>query len=151
MLEQSQILMEFNIGSYNGTMRLEIFVNDNLIEVHDQFLSDRFTTNLQISWPSTLRLVLSNKNKMDTQVDNTGKITADKFVQLKRILVDRIEPANDFYQSLVLHTKRQQIRSNYWGFNGWVELNFDQNNSFVWHLQQLRPQQKTYITDQKRA
>lgn len=150
MLEQSQILMEFDIGSYNGTMRLEIFVNDNLIEVHDQFLSDRFTTNLQISWPSTLRLVLSNKNKMDTQVDNTGKITADKFVQLKRILVDRIEPADDFYQSLVLHTKRQQIRSNYWGFNGWVELNFDQSNSFMWHLQQLHPQQKTYITDQKR-
>lgn len=149
MTEKSEILLEFAIGSYNGTMRLEIFVDDNLIEVHDHFLSDRFSTNLKMSLPGTLRLVLSNKNELDTEVDNTGKITADKFVQLTRVLVDRVEPAIDFYQSLVLHTKTQEIRSNYWGFNGYVELKFDQNDSFVWHLQQRQRQQKTYITSQK--
>jgi hypothetical protein len=143
---QSELELEFKIGHCNGTMAMEIFVDNIPVASYSSFTTDRFVFKHRINWPTTLRIVLSNKNPMhDTTVDTNGNITADKYIQLTKILVDRIETTVGHINSVVLNTDENKITTLYWGFNGSVELKLDQADSFVWHLAQRTDHSKTYV------
>jgi hypothetical protein len=146
LTNQSDLELEFNIGHCNGTMSMEIFANDTLVSSYSLFDTDRFVFKHCIDWPTTLKIVLSNKNLLhDTTVNSDGKIIADKYIQLIRIVVDRIEASVEHMNSIVLNTDDNKITATYWGFNGYVELNLTQENSFMWHLAQRIDHSASYI------
>jgi len=145
----TEIELYFKIGNYNGTMRMTIFINDVLIEDYKKFDSEHVVFKHNIPWPSTMKILLTGKNlSCDTKVDPDGKILADKFIELKKILVDRCEATVQYTKSIHLNTKDQSINSVYWGFNGSVTLIFDQDDSFIWHMLQRKDQEQTYVINQ---
>lgn len=146
LTNQSDLELEFKIGHCNGTMGMEIFANNTMVSSYSVFDTDRFVFKHRINWPTTLKIVLSNKNLLhDTTVDSDGKIIADKYIQLTRIMVDRIETTVRHINSIVLNTNDNKITTNYWGYNGYVELNLTQENSFMWHLTQRIDHSPSYI------
>jgi hypothetical protein len=88
------------------------------------------------------------KNYESFSENKESKIISDKFIKLKKVLVDRLDPGIGFIKSVVLKNKDSQINSNYWGFNGTVDITFDQDNSFLWHLKQRATATKTGVIDQ---
>ena len=145
LTNQSDLDLEFKIGHCNSTMSMEILVDDTPMASYPSFDTNRFVLKHRINWPSTLKIVLSNKNLLhDTMVDADGKIIADKYIQLTRVVVDRIETTVEYINSVVLNTDDNKITTTYWGFNGFVELDFTQENSFMWHLAQRIDHSKPY-------
>jgi len=125
---------------------MQIFVNDTLVVNHASFDTNHFVFEKLVSWPSQIKIVVSNKNlSCDTQVDEQGKIVADKYIELKKVLVDRVESSIAYLNSPILDTGDNKINSCYWGFNGVVNLNFDQTDSFIWHLNQRSNPDKSYV------
>jgi predicted HNH restriction endonuclease len=142
----SDLEMEFNIGRYNGSMRMQILVNDNPVAEYFNIESDNLVFKHQIPWPCNLKILISDKNlSIDTQVDDQGNITADKFIQLKKILVDRMNATEEFIRSTILDTGENKIKSYYWGFNGTVNIDFDHADSLAWHLKQRISSEETYV------
>ena len=98
------------------------------------FDSDEFEFSATIRWPGKVTIFVSHKDMMhDTQVDESGKIIADKYIELKELIVDRV-PAS--LGKITLQTETEKIKTCYWGFNGRVDLDFTDENSFVWHFKQ---------------
>jgi hypothetical protein len=145
----STIELHFRIGSYNGTMQMTIFVNDILVQDYKQFDSEYVVFSHDIPWPCNIKILLAGKNlSCDTNVNSDGKIVGDKFVELKKIIVDRCEATMSYMKSIHLDTNDQLINTLYWGFNGTATLNFDQDDSFTWHLSQRKVTDKTYVIEQ---
>jgi hypothetical protein len=142
----SEIELAFKIGHCNGTMSMQVFVDDVKMSNFDTFNSDSIIVKHQFNWPATIKIVTSNKDlSCDTLVDNNGNIVADKFIQLTKILVDRVDPGMPFLNSLILDTGENKINSLYWGFNGIVNLIFDESDSFLWHLKQKITHDNIYV------
>jgi hypothetical protein len=149
MRAMSKIELHFRIGSYNGTMQMTIFVNDVLVQDYKEFDSEYVKFSHDIPWPCKIKILLSGKNLLcDTNVNSDGKIVADKFVELKKIIVDRCEVAAPYMKSIQLDTDDQSINTLYWGFNGIVALNFEQDDSFTWHLLQRKIADNIYVIEQ---
>jgi len=137
----TKLELEFKIGHCNGTMRMQMFIDDILIADYVNIASDSLRVEHQFMWPATLKLVLSDKNlSSDTKINNDGKIVEDKFIELKKISVDGVDANIEFMQRIVLNTNKEKIKAYYWGFNGTVEIAFDQIDSFAWHLKQRAKQ-----------
>jgi hypothetical protein len=133
--------LEFKIGHCNGTMRMQMFIDDIQIADYFDIESDLLEVEHQFMWPATLKLVLSDKNlSSDTKIDNDGKIVADKFIELTKIYIDGVDANIEFMQRIVLNTNEEKIKTCYWGFNGTVEIAFDLIDSFAWHLRQRAKQ-----------
>lgn len=133
----TRLELEFKIGHCNGTMRMQMFIDDTQIADYFDIESDSLKFEHRFVWPATLRIVVSNKNlSSDTQINEDGKIIADKFIELKKISIDGIDANIDFMQRIMLNTSEEKIKAQYWGFNGTVEIAFDQADSFAWHLKQ---------------
>jgi hypothetical protein len=151
MNNQSEIELEFKIGHCNGTMNMQIFVDDMPTADYQGFKTDSLVVKQAVNWPAIMKIVVSNKNlSCDTKVDNNGTILEDKFIELTKIIVDRVDASTNYIKSIVLDTGEDKINSNYWGFNGTVNLCFDQSDSFTWHLQQRVEHDETYITQQNK-
>ena len=119
-------------------MHMQIFINDQLKGDYNQFDGDHATFKQMIDWPSVVKIVLTNKNNLcDTEVDSHGKVIADKYIELKEIIVDRIPVNQSVISAIRLTTTDTVINSSYWGFNGTVCINLDQTDSFEWHLRNL--------------
>jgi uncharacterized pyridoxamine 5'-phosphate oxidase family protein len=138
MPTQSELELKFKIGHNNGTMDMQIFVNDQLKCSYIQSDNDHVTFKQLVDWPSVVKIVLTNKNNLhDTSVDNHGKVIADKYIELKEIVVDRMPANQTVINSICLNTTDSIINSCYWGFNGVVYIQLDQHDSFEWHLKNL--------------
>lgn len=151
-MSQAQLKFEFGIGHCNGTMNLKIFDGSVKIADYDSFDSTDHTFTCSCQWPTTIKIVIGNKNmSCDTQIDKEGKIVADKHIKLKKIVVDRVEVPIEFMKSITLETNdNQKIQAVYWGFPGQVNICLDQTDSFAWHLKQKISNQKFTVLEQKR-
>jgi hypothetical protein len=90
MNNQSEIELEFAIGHCNGTMAMEIFVNDSLATSYTSFDCDHAKFKHTVEWPCTIKIIGSGKDlSRDTQIHKDGNIIADKFIELKKVTVDR--------------------------------------------------------------
>jgi hypothetical protein len=151
-MNQALLQFEFDIGHYNGTMSMQIFDGASMIADYKSFDSTIHTFTHTCQWPTNIKIVLGNKNmSCDTQIDQDGKILADKHVRLKKLVVDRVEATAEFIKTITLETiDDQKIPALYWGFSGEVNINLDQTDSFVWHLKQKITKQKLAVVESKR-
>ena len=144
-MTKSHLEFEFTIGRCNGTMHMQVFVDNVMVSDYKEFNDNKFIVKYDITWPAQIKFCLANKNQnQDTTIDANGKIIADKYIKLERITMDRIDVGQAFIYSLILQTQKDNIKTPYWGFNGEVTICFDQDNSFMWHLKQIPYFQNTY-------
>ena len=116
-------------------MSMEFFINGQSIDRYEQLSDGIFNWRTEFTFPSTLQIKLDGKQPFDTQLDDNGKIVADKYIKLLDIVVDRLSCAKYYVNKTMLITDQgKQIASDYWGFNGSVELDFPQQNSFFWSV-----------------
>ena len=151
-MSQAQLKFEFGIGHCNGTMNMQIFDRSVKIADYDSFDSSDCTFTYSCQWPTTIKIVIGNKNmSCDTQIDKEGKIVADKHIKLKKIVVDRVEATTEFMKSITLETTDdQKIQALYWGFPGQVNICLDQTDSFAWHMKQKISNLTLSVVEQKR-
>ena len=140
----AHLIFDFTIGHCNGSMSMIILANGEEILNQDKFEQDKFCFEITIPWPSDILIKLYNKGPNDTEVDPNGNILRDKFIKLEALTVDRM-PLHilSLLNLSTIDTGTEQIKTNYWGFNGTVKLNFDAPDTMSWHLDALEQ-----ITDQ---
>jgi hypothetical protein len=82
----------------------------------------RVTCQLQL--PCAVTICVSGKGTRDTEQDHSGQILRDKHILLKDLLIDRMSVSPYWLPRFVtLSTESgQTVPSNYWGFNGTVQL-----------------------------
>lgn len=99
------------------------------------FESAKFSTSVEIQWPQPVYFTLGNKDTNDTLVDQLGNILQDKFIKLESLTVDRL-PVHivALLDCVEIDTGTQNIKTNYWGFNGVAKIEFDRNDTFAWHI-----------------
>ena len=130
----THITFKFTIGQYFGSMGMVILVNNKEILHQDFFDSDVFEISTEMSWPGDIVIKVYSKGPKDTEVRD-GKITADKYIRLDELIVDKVPVDQDILRELVtLDTSEKLLKELYWGFNGTVTLNFEEADSFIWFL-----------------
>jgi hypothetical protein len=129
----------FKQDIYNGTMNMLIYADNQLIASYMEHTQERFELDIDIVLPCRLRFVLTGKNMdTDTQIDEQGRITADKCVVLERFYLNKVEiPTHKLQASCTYTTDHGIIHEIYWGFNGEVVIDFPYQNAVEWHLRSL--------------
>jgi hypothetical protein len=120
------LLLELEHCNCNGEMH---------VTINGQSIDSKIV-ELKVTLPTTVTISLSGKNyQLDTKLDSSGLIIADKYVKLKRLCIGRvpIEEQNLFKICSYQTDQGNIIQSNYWGFNGVVTLNFEHEN-FIKYL-----------------
>jgi len=144
---KSEIELEFKIGHYNGTMAMQIFVDDCKVFDCAEFESEQSIFKCKVDWPAVMKIVVNNKNSScDTEIDSHGNILRDKYIELKKVTVDRCPASLQFMKTVMLNTENNEsLNKLYWGFNGTVILNFDQADSLSWHLSNQQNTDDSYV------
>lgn len=122
-----KIEFEFEFGHCNGSMNLDIYLGSTrLLELSNVVETIR-VEHIFVPWPSTITINLSNKDMArDTEQDINGKIVADKYVKLLRMLVNGVE-----LNPQALYSVCGEI---YWGQPGTVAIEFSEANPMRWNL-----------------
>lgn len=141
---KSQVTFNFTVGHYQGTMSMVIRNGSNILLEKQEFENDRFDFTTYVDWPCVLEIDVANKGKFDTEVGPNGEILRDKYIKLDRLEVDRMAVhIVALLDMMNFRTEDQKnIKTNYWGFNGTVSLDFNGDDSFVWHLEKIRQVKK---------
>ena len=132
-INQSTLTLIMEFGELNGTMQVSVKHNSDTWSISPE-KAGKIEHTMLITLPTEIVLTVSGKNMMcDTTVDSTGKITADKYVKLHSILIDRMPvPAIWLEQKLTLVTDpHQSIVSNYFGHNGTCTIALPKPNAFL--------------------
>lgn len=148
-MNTAQITFNFTIGHYNGTMGMTILSDDIEVISQDVFSDTSFSCTLDVKWPSKLTINVFNKGPNDTLVGENDKILQDKFIKIDDFVVDKMKiPDYLLFDIIVLDTGTNQVKGPYLGFNGTVNINFDKEDSFIWHLDKrktLPPVSASYV------
>jgi hypothetical protein len=111
------------------------FDNNGVIEAFDQLPAGKFIYETVIKFPADFKIIVSGKDPSDTVIDDAGEIVADKHIKIIDVTVDGMACHPHYGYGTELHAENgQTVKSNYWGFNGTVKLNFSEQNSFFWAL-----------------
>ena len=138
---KSKISLVFDIGRVDDTSMAMTFIYGKDCDQICDLPHGRYVHEIDIEFPSRLSIQLSGKQPNDTKVDSEGKIIADKYIKLESILVDGYPTdPNWACRFLTLYPEdRDPVVTNYWGFNGTVDIDFDSDNAFVWLVRTRRP------------
>jgi hypothetical protein len=134
-MENTAILnLEFSISDLNNPMNLVI--DSKTILPNEQ---GKATFTKIIKFPSCIYMEVSGKGKYDTIIDEHGNVVKDKYIKLEKVQVNSIIPNVNFLKKwprIAINGGRsnQIIYSDYFGFNGTIELEFEGNNVFEWLL-----------------
>jgi hypothetical protein len=135
---KTKIKLDLEFGLCNGSMTLEIFQNNLLIEKLENVTDVSKNVYIIVELPCQIKFVLSNKNyNTDTVVDNTGSIVNDKYVILKNMVVETIPVKIDILFNICRYYKNHltpPVNDTYWGFNGNAVIDFDAKNFIEWCL-----------------
>lgn len=138
---KSKVVLIFEVGTIDGrSMAMDLHYQGNVQRLADLPQGVLHHT-MDVEFPSSMRIEISGKGVNDTKVDSQGRIIEDKYILLKNILVDG-HPIDQNWccRFVVLRSDDHgPIVSNYWGFNGVVDLDFDSDNSFKWLAKTRRP------------
>jgi hypothetical protein len=150
MFMNTRLIFKFSQEQCNGAMNLHIKQGDQVLWTKNT-TDPRFECTLNVEWPVQLELVLSGKGANDTVLAEDGTIKQDKYIKLESMIVDRM-PVHilSLLELLELDTGKEKIKTNYWGFNGVVTLNFTEPDSTIWHIKSLthvNKQKTTVITE----
>ena len=129
MNTEFEMLLKF--GFFNGAMGVNIYANNDLIDSYQGNTRELVTVNKIINLPCTIRVELSGKTSRDTQLED-GKIINDKYVKLIGMRLGKI-PVNEanMFNLCKLDDGRNDI---FWGRNGTVEIDLDEEDFIIWHL-----------------
>jgi hypothetical protein len=109
---------------------MEVRVGDTLLDPQDGYAT--YTGLLEL--PAQVTITTSGKNhRYDTKVDESGNICEDLAVQIESIKLDSFD-LNDKYihQKINILTESGETHTtSYIGFNGTININFDENNVFA--------------------
>jgi len=109
---------------------MEVRVGDTLLDPQDGYAT--YTGLLEL--PAQVTITTSGKNhRYDTKVDESGNIYEDLAVQIESIKLDSFD-LNDKYihQKINILTESGETHTtSYIGFNGTININFDENNVFA--------------------
>lgn len=133
---QSSIKLDFHVGKVEDKSMTLVVVHENTKKIYSK-LNEKFSLQMDIKFPTQLKLILLGKKNTDTVFDENQNIIKDKFIRLDRLDVDNLT-CNQFYlkNKIKLTTvDNQTIHDNYWGSNGEVVLDFNQPNSILWAIE----------------
>jgi len=107
----------------NSTMGMEIITNTDRIDMAEMPLGNS-DYSMSVSVPGTIKIRTYGKGPRDTIIDKAGKILKDKYILLRDLKIDRMRVCDNWLPNgITLHTKTgQTVQSNYWGFDGTVEI-----------------------------
>lgn len=130
----TKILIDFTFSDIDNPMQLSAQGHP---VIPDAFGKAMFIADIEL--PSKIILEVSGKNKNDTVVDAHGNIVKDKCIIIENVYVDGLSPNINFLKKwprLMAGGKGSNkiVYSNYFGFNGIVELEFEGANVFQWLL-----------------
>ena len=137
-METVQISFDVETSDSECPLGIQVWLNDSLL-LDNPHVQEKIAFAHDMSdddGENQLRIVISGKTADHTQIDDQGNILKDMCIKLINITVDGLSCSPEYvYHHINLHTDLGQVvQSNYWGFNGYVELNFDYANSFFWAL-----------------
>jgi len=128
-LNKSNLTLEFEIGFLNDH-NMSLIIDGKLF---DSFSSPDFVYTKQIELPTAVCIEVRGKGKNDTLVDDNGLIVKDKYILLKNIRLDGVSCDPVYcHKAITLNTGTDKIKSPYWGFNGFVQIDFNESNGFRW-------------------
>ena len=130
--------------SINPNNSIELYVNNERIN----FINNTAKYTCYIDLPDTLYLEVKGKTDKDVIKDQDGNIIIDTHIKLSSITLDNIKPNKLFLLKFPkiyingnfnnLNQTNRIFYSNYFGFNGIVELDFDSNSVIEWYLKSNR-------------
>ena len=126
------LTLKFKFGKTNNDyMNLKIVHGNNEYSVVPN-ADDCSTFQIKLNLPDKIVLLVSNKNEFDTVVDEQGNIVQDRYIQLQEASLDGFELNYNFLHKKIkiLTLDNNEVISSYFGFNGSVELDFNQSNVF---------------------
>ena len=132
----ADLKLTFEVSQLNGKSMSLTFLNSDKIETFDQLANGVFVYETKLEFPAKFSIQVSGKGPLDTEVDAQGNVVKDLYIKLSDINVDGLSCHPTYvHQSINLITNGgEKILTNYWGFNGHVNLDFDYQNSFFWSL-----------------
>lgn len=136
-MQTCELDLGFKIGHYNGSMSLEISYNNQVLDWFPTLPDDSLELKYKITLPGKLEFKVANKNiNTDTQVDDQGKIIADKYVILKSASLGRVPIQEYQLHRLCLHRgiDGDVVNSNFWGKPGTIKIDFNCANVVTWHF-----------------
>jgi hypothetical protein len=133
---QSLLKLDFEVGRVNDQSMTMVVLHNNQKKVYSK-LDEKFSVEIAITFPTTVKLILLGKKNTDTVFDENQNVVQDKFIKLDKLAVDNLR-CNALYlknKTKLTTTDNQVVYDNYWGSNGEVALEFDQQNSVFWALE----------------
>jgi hypothetical protein len=130
--------LELEFGHCNGAMTVLVkdkLTNAVLLEVANPE-ENIVSSDLEVPFPCNLVIEVSGKNmNTDTQVNEAGQVIADKFVKVSKMHVGRIPVLEKNLFALCNYHKEDGTTANdtYWGWNGTIDLDFNQSSVIMWH------------------
>ena len=134
MNKTATVTLEFQFNELHNPMRLHI---QGVEIVPNTEGKAAYSTMVQL--PNSLMLEVTGKAKNDTVLDTQGNIIKDKCIVLTKVSIDNIMPNVNYlkrWPRLMIGGRgsNQIVYSDYFGFNGTVELMFDGDNVLQWLL-----------------
>ena len=139
-----QLIIEKNKNvdnAFNLTLELESSVDGSLITVviNEEIVSTNMLTegihtinlqNLPVTSINSIVITFSNKTEQDTICDSFGKILKDKFVLIKKFIINDIDLFQDqefFYNKLIYieNNNHCYMKPGFWFNNSKIEFNFE--------------------------
>ena len=98
-----------------------------------------------------------HKNRHDTQVDKDGKILFDRYIKIVKLTVNHLIPNQLFMRKWPLvhigsksrnfMPSNRQLHTNYIGFNGVIDLEFEGSNPAQWLMKSQKYMDKYWQDD----
>jgi len=135
MTTYTKLDIELEFGIYNGTMSVDIYNNNTLVNEFTNVTEHVLQRSYNIVLPSTITFKLTGKTKYDTKVID-GKIIADKFVKLNRLVLGNIPVSTHVLFNICNYQPYdgQLIKNTFWGFNGVVTIELLESSFIKWHF-----------------
>ena len=128
-----KIEIDFEFGSCHGDLMTVEIINGNHVETIDP---NNPTYKSEIYLPTRLEIRTSGK-RMDyhTRLEN-GEIVEDMYVKIQNVRLDGLPLNQNFLNKKItlVDENKQSHTTNYFGFNGSVNLNFDEDNVFIQYV-----------------
>jgi hypothetical protein len=110
-------------------MKIEIFDQDRPIYQKENLSEGPFRIDCVINWPTTVNIHLSNKQPNDTKIDSAGNVIQDKAIEVTGVLINNF-PIQPTQLDKIFICRRSGSKTdtneNWWGFNGQVQIIFNQ-------------------------
>ena len=113
---------------FNGSMSVQIKDQEQVIYSREDLPEGSWRVDLEIAWPTTVNIELSNKGKNDTLLDEQGMIVQDKAIEVTEVLINNFPIHQDLVDKIFVCRRSGSATStneNWWAWNGTVQINFD--------------------------